>query len=234
MERTLQEQLGRRNAQAFYASALRSAFWIKLIGAWNLGTDPIRRAELKAQLRLYIDTGGYLQVENAESRNEHETEQLQSIISELKAEFDQPETPIYSPINTRFGIRHVQRQEERIAILISEILRNRRTGIGFLRNYVPRAKFERYVVEYLKRAFGRAELSEHDDEIVVAKLVKPLYTASFPFNRGYLLEYLSRYLGGFRHINHAIGQKLSETRSVYVHEHAHQIRQNLDGGIPKE
>jgi hypothetical protein len=236
MRHILQEQLGCQNAQAFYGSALRSSFWTKLTQAWSLGTDPARRTELKAQSRLYIDGHGKLHVENVDSRNEQEREQLQLIVSELSAEFEQPDTLTASAYPTpetrkqvRLGdIRRKVRQEERIALLLREILGNRRFGLELLDSYEPRAKFEQSAVERLKQEFGHATLFETNDAIAAAKLVEPLFTASFPFNRGYLLEYLSQHLGWFRYANETIGKKLSETQSFYVHQHAGQIRQNLN------
>jgi hypothetical protein len=241
MRHTLQEQLGRHNAQAFYASALRSVFWIKLTQAWSLGTDSARRAELKAQSRLYIDENGYLHVDNVGSRDEHESEQLQLIVSELSAEFEQPDTLLATAYPTSETRRQVRlrdirwkvRQEERIALLLGEILENRRFGLELLNSYEPRAKFEQSAVERLKRELGHAMFSETSDEMAVAKLVEPLFTTSFPFNRGHLLEYLSQHPGKFRHVNEAIQKKLSETQSIYVHEHAGRIGQNLNHTFSK-
>jgi hypothetical protein len=236
MWRTLQEQLGQQNAQAFYASALQSAFWTRLTQAWSLQTDPARRAELKAQLRLYIDDSGFLHLENVDSRNEHESEQLQLILSELSAEFEQPDIlpmPAYPTSEGRKqlrlrDIRWKVRQEERIALLLREILENRLFGLELLDTYEPRAKFEQSAIERLKREFGHATLFAPKDEMAAARLVDPLFTESFPFNRGYLLEYLSQHLGMFRYVNDAIRKKLSQTQSIYVHQHAERIRDNLN------
>jgi hypothetical protein len=195
----------------------------------------MRKESLRSQFRLSINDDGSVHVSNIEPLDFKERELLNHIVSELQIEF-QPSKSELQEVRP-FSMSRVEesfdriayatpRQEERIALLLSEILGNRDNGMYLLRNYKPRAEFERRALERIKEDFNEG-LPGLDYKHYMFRVVDYLYALIFPLNRGYLLEYLSKHLGMYPEINRAIGQKLAKTNSRIILRHANEITANL-------
>ncbi len=115
-------------------------------------------------------------------------------------------------------INRTGRQEERIAILVDAILRDRETGMLALVQYKEdRAKFATWALHELRSSllFNQNRSTFFDEEII-ANLIPRFFTQSFPLSRGELLLYLARHLAKWPRINRSIRRSLEKTRSMFV------------------
>lgn len=237
MKNVINSRFGEGAAHSFYASALDDAFWTKILLAWDLGSNPGRRETLRSQFRVSLSGDGAVHVENVNPDNVHEREMLNFVIEELESEFEASElspAPIHLPSLVHDGdvlvkIQAATRQEERVALLLSEILRDRENGSSLLRSYQPSAMFERSAIALTRKAFGGGSGGGglYVDELIMADLVSILFSKIYPMNRGHILRYFSKHLGMYPHVNRAIELKLNKTNSMYVQEHRHEIMENL-------
>lgn len=129
-------------------------------------------------------------------------------------------------------IKKAVRQEERIAILLDEILQNRNVGVGALAQYSgERARFANNVVNLLRSRFSSKEDDATNDAFVVASLIKRLYTDVYPYNRGALLYFLAKHLGKYSIVNSAIKQCLNRSASMFVTRVRQQVNQFLESPV---
>ena len=174
-------------------------------------------------------------LDNVEPLNKLERQLLDAVIAELEAEFEVPESPSNAvnpsartpAAESLARIRATARQEERIALLLLEILKDRWIGADLLRSHRPRAAFEQFAISSIgEHLFSSADPLGRD-EIIISKLINALYTAAFPLNRGFLLQYLAKHLAGYPLLNKAIDGKLRKSKSHFVHRHGREITENL-------
>ena len=127
-------------------------------------------------------------------------------------------------------IMKASRQEERIAIVLEEFLKDRELAIALLVEYQrDRAKFANWALAQIRnRLLGSLHGPAHD-ALLVADLVVALYKQVFPFNRGPLLLYLSKHLGKYPVINGALTACLKGTSSMFVEFYRHEIDEILAG-----
>jgi hypothetical protein len=127
-------------------------------------------------------------------------------------------------------IKKTGRQEERIAILLSEILNDRDVGLDVLEAYEDRALFAGRVLKTLKSNLSAAPRSNSVgalDQIVIADLVVRMCRVAFPASRGLLLYHLSKYLAKYPTLNQTIRSRVNSSHSVYVEPYRNAIARNL-------
>lgn len=236
MRNAIERSLGNKAASSFYTSSLESAFWTKLVSSWRLATNPSRYNSLRSRFKVLLNDEGKMRIEGVEPIDPQERDLLNEIISELEMEFeifDLPSKEVlpsasFLALSSLETIKHTARQEERVAMILLEILKDREIGADLLHKYQPRAAFERYAIAHTMAAFARLPDPFDDRELVVSTLIYDLYSKTFPLNRGHLLEYLAKHLAMYPRVNRTIEAKLKDTKSVYVHRHAREIMANLE------
>lgn len=121
------------------------------------------------------------------------------------------------------------RQEERIAILIRSILLSPRQGFHLLEHYHHQAKFETEAVNIIRNAMGRWELLDDDRmEMRLARIIRPLITASYPMRKGETIFFFAEHLSDFDLIRAEIERALRESQSLSVNLLRKQIELALD------
>ena len=125
-------------------------------------------------------------------------------------------------------VKKAVRQEERVALLIAQILENRKVGLCAVVQYSgERAKFAQHASSVIRQSFNSLETSSANDILIAASLVRRLFTDVFPYNAGILLLYLAKHLGKYRPVNEAIQTTLARTNSMFVELYRDQIKKTL-------
>jgi hypothetical protein len=116
-----------------------------------------------------------------------------------------------------YRIKAAVRQEERIAIILDQILLNRDIGISaLLQHSGEKAKFAKNAAEVIGQKFNSKDTDDSNDELIAASLIQRLYTDVFPYNRGSLLYFLAKHLGKYPAINAAITKCMNRSGSMFV------------------
>ncbi len=125
-------------------------------------------------------------------------------------------------------VKRAVRQEERVALLIEQILENREIGLCALLQYSgERAKFAQHASSLIRQSFNSREKDSSNDFLTAAALVRRLFTDVFPYNTGTLLFYLAKHLGKYPQVNTAIRATLARTGSMFVEQWRDEIEKAL-------
>ena len=126
-------------------------------------------------------------------------------------------------------VKRAVRQEERVALLIDQILENREVGLCALVQYSgERAKFAQHASALIRQSFDLREKNPSNDNLIAASLVQRLFTDVFPYNAGVLLFYLAKHLGKYPQVSAAIRKSLARTGSMFVEKWRDDIEKELD------
>jgi hypothetical protein len=114
-------------------------------------------------------------------------------------------------------ISSTPRQEERLAVVLQQVLHDYRLGLDLLERYhSDRARFATKALRMMQSTFRPDPMSPELVEHKVAKLVPWLFKEHYPLSQGELLFYLAKHLARYPIINEAIGKKLRESNSISV------------------
>lgn len=132
------------------------------------------------------------------------------------------------------AIQLSKRQEERLALLIRSILVYPSVGLELLSGYSDPAGFTDRIAGLLRNLFrGSAyQMPTSQRELAVAKLIKPIFTASYPLRRGVLLHDLAMHLSDFDHISGELSRVLSNSSAKDVHAYRSRIAQLIADRSP--
>jgi len=235
---------GTSSARAFYeGSTLHAALWQKLVAlAPNEGAAR-RILAARSTLSAEINPDGIIKLDlSALVPADRALFSEQQIVTQLVAEFDTTCGDAETVNNRNTGSRSSEsaseilrniiktpRQEERIAILLALILRDRETGTKVLHQYTrDRAKFANLALHDLRDTlFSPQQANEISDERKIAALIPRFFTAQYPLSRGHLLYFLAKHLANWSYINIAIKQCLNRTRSIFVDVRRKEIEELL-------
>lgn len=238
---------GTKSAQIFYeGSTLRTALWQHLLARAPNDTTAKRILAVRPRLSAEVDSDGTIRLDLTALGADRVLFDEQQIVAGLAAEFDTTvdgvglshgpvqiieNTPPSEAIDTILqAIKNTGRQEERIAILVEGILRDRDTGIKALRGYhQDRGKFAQWALHELRRRFSGQAPDNSQDELLIANLIPRFFTQQYPLARGSLLYYLAKHLAKWPHINHAIRHCLDRTASMAVDSWRPEIEELLRG-----
>lgn len=112
-------------------------------------------------------------------------------------------------------LRRIGRQEERVAIIMLELLERPVVGEFLLRSHKDRGKLARFTLERIRDNFA-SFTDAQQVELFFASMVQEMFTMSFTFTRGELLYLLARHLSKYPVIAHAIRIKLSDSHAFNV------------------
>lgn len=121
-------------------------------------------------------------------------------------------------------IRRVGRQEERLAIILKNVIENPKIGIPLMFSYKDSASFANNALSVAKSHLRESD-TRADRIMTVARMIGPMYQIAFPMARGVLLMELARHLGGYPEIGGAIRQRLSQTSAKSILLYAPLIEQ---------
>lgn len=124
-------------------------------------------------------------------------------------------------------VHAAKRQEERLALLLLEIVEMPERRRDVIDAYPGSTVYERRVTELL-----RARLGGHSDkwqfEINLYEAANDMYQLCFSERKGQLLHYFAKHMGHLLGIRQFIRKKLERTVSHHVLGHADEIRRILD------
>ena len=124
-------------------------------------------------------------------------------------------------------VRSIGRQEERVALTLDLMLKDRALGFALLQESENRgSKFENYAIEQIQASLP-SHIASINDQAAVASLVSKFFTYTFPMNRGRLLFFLARHLSKYPVVNKAIKRSLDRTASMFVEEYRTKINDLL-------
>jgi hypothetical protein len=127
------------------------------------------------------------------------------------------------------SIKRAGRQEERIALLLDEILNDLNTGTSVLLQYEQdRAKFATHALSKIRELIPRGSVGQTADERTIATLVPAFFAYAFPLNRGRLLYFLAKHLAKYPLVNEAIATTLHQTESMFVDQYRSAILDYLE------
>ena len=109
-------------------------------------------------------------------------------------------------------IKGAARQEERIAILLDQILQNRDVGISALFRYSrKRPSSPKGSGVHSPKVQSQRVKDASNDQLIAKSLVQQLYKEVFPDNCGVLLYFLADLLGKYPAVNAAIRECMNRT-----------------------
>jgi hypothetical protein len=249
MRKRIADQAGDTAARAFYErSTLRSALWSRLIAAAPDSEAATRIIRARSNIEPDIDSSGRITIDlSCISPADYSRLTLTALIDELQSEFnpqDEENKELALPIHESLQVGNVsktlkrikaaRRLEERIAILLDELIKNPNARQAILRQY-SRDKAV-IATRMLKNVIVPAFIHTHNEgdvEFLVATLIPKLYTQEFPMQRGVLLFDLAKHLGKYRHINDAIRDRTRKSNAYSVQIYRADIDSELDLGMRK-
>jgi hypothetical protein len=235
----IRNSVGLKAAQAFYeGSILRSSLWQRLLSRAPSTDFAQRILGVRSQLSAEIVDGKIqldLRALEEEDRAQIDQDRLEAELLEefvgLGMEAGAAEIVIDTGsvedkradelvrVITRTG-----RQEERVAIILREILRDRENGLAILSKYqLETAKFAKRVLREIEFSFKNRSSKKMTDEALVASMVRPMFMMQFPMSRGALLYYLAKHLGNWPLVADEIRERLGSTESQFVVPYRHEI-----------
>jgi len=249
MRRDIGRDAGANAAAAFYeGDILRTALWSRILKTAPDEDSARRILRVRPQLSAHIQQDGGVKLDlSALDIRDYSRINQDTLRAELLAEFRPPsdDTTILTLhgdikpenvlqagkvselISRTSGTR---RQEERVAILIDAILRDRKTGMSALVQYkTDKAKYATWALRELRSSLlFNQNRSVPTDEEVIANLIPRFFTKAFPLSRGDLLYHLARHLAKWPKVNTAIRHSLNKTHSMFVNAYRKQIEELLD------
>lgn len=160
-------------------------------------------------------------------------EEIMTMISDMGIDVQEDEAAHFAtltPSEKLVQIKSTAKQEERLALLLGEIARDRSQGLSILDAYsIDRSKFATWALTQIRQQVQQS--SPDESALVVAKLISLLYAQAFPFSQGRLLYYLALHLARYPLARQAIRSKLEKTKSMSVEVLRNKIESLLDRSI---
>jgi hypothetical protein len=246
----IRSRTGVGSARDFYeGSALRAALWERILRMATSAEAAQRILRVRSKLDATLD-GGKIRLDlSALAPEDRASIDECKLVRDLEAEFGSVaqdsylhDLPVVDPVQVgRVAdilrrIERTGRQEERLAILLAAILRNRQEGMSALGQYQnERAKFARWAFQEVNSKLARHGAGESplSEEQLIAELVPIFFKKQFPLSRGQLLFSLAKHLGSSPVVNAAIKRTLDRTQSMFVAFYREQIEEQLAQGRAK-
>jgi hypothetical protein len=248
MRRKILETAGPVAAHAFHeGSTLRAALWARLVAAAPDPESAARILKARTQLvpRFEPARGLVIDLTAVDPADYARTEAL-ALVAELEQEFEYVGTDAeILGTDTDAAIRKTRekrataalnrikgaaRQEERIAMLIDDILQHEDIGLQLITDAMSeeahQTKFEKTVHEQIIRPMvegGHSSIKAED----IAGVLPQIYKAAHPFSRGILLWLLAKHLAKYPPVNEAIRRTLHDSRSAMVDQYRPRIEEAL-------
>ncbi len=252
MRLVIAEKLSTKAARTFYeGSVLRSILWDRLVNSATSADAARRILDKRSSVSLTVDLDGAVKLDlSAIEATDFSKTTVGVLTTELQQEFESfisntamiedrtqldvshilPSDQSGKVSGALRKIRSAGRQEERIAILLDQILHNRGIGISALLQYDgEKAKFANTALSHIRKRILPNNQKEMKDEIIVAGLVSRFYSDTFSPNKGALLYYLAMHLAKYPNVNKAIRQSLNHSASIWVTSYRDDINRLLDG-----
>ncbi|MEH2510687.1 hypothetical protein V1291_002041 [Nitrobacteraceae bacterium AZCC 1564] len=243
MQQLILAQSGKRAAEAFYQrSALHASLWSHLLAAAPNREAAARILNLQHMLTANISDNGRVSLDlSAIERSDYALIDPDQLIRNLEMEFgsakdlDEVENEAQSVRDDELEsyleqilreISSAGRQEERIAIVLDEMLKDPYVGAAILRSYRrDRGQFATKVLVDLLRNLPRINFAMGSQSAwgLVMKTIQNAMRDAYPHGRGPLLYYLAKHLGKHRPIREVILEKLYSSRSFYIQQYREEI-----------
>ncbi len=236
---------GHHAAKQFYhGSVLQVVLWQILVAAAPNAQAAARILKERNRLLASVDGFSTIRIKFGEvSRSDFSDLTDAQVSSRITEQFDPefqttelsqastPQSDISSSLENRVSaalshIRNSRKQEERISIILRELLNDRQAGTLILERYQSdRAGFATSVLRKLRNTLDRNDFQNFEAQI--ANLLVRLFIDMYPMRQGDLLLQLSRYLSGYRLIRSVILARLSRSNSVFLEPYRADINKFL-------
>lgn len=145
--------------------------------------------------------------------------------TQLQMDLDEPNASELEKGLRRVG--RATRQEERIAIVMEQLLSNPPVGHYLLRTHTDKSELARLAIKTMLDNLPTLD-EPGPNEQFLAKLAGWLFKNAFPMGRGELLLYLARHLGKYPSIADAIRTITDQSSSYYVARWRDEIYDELE------
>ncbi|MCH4893803.1 hypothetical protein GO308_11835 [Sphingomonas sp. SFZ2018-12] len=139
----------------------------------------------------------------------------------------EPGVNVQSLAEANMRLRRTGRQEERVGIILNELIERPAVGEFLLSQHHDRGRLAKMVLARVREKINSIPNSGAK-EVFFASLVPLMFTNSFTFNRGELLFYLAKHLWKYKPIANAIRRKMSESQAYNVWQMQSSIERILD------
>jgi hypothetical protein len=241
MYRLVSSSSGSQVGRAFYeGSVLRSALWNILLA--NASSEESARKIVKMRPRISakfegdsikLDLSAIEESDYAISQAaivkqlESELEPIADTVKEAKKDLVGP-----SVAKALHTLRRASRQEERIAILLDTLLRDREAGEHLLSVYSgDRAKYANAVVRQLRKTLSSPNKAPEQHDAALVEIALRAFSRGMPLNRVQLLYYLSRYLGTRPTVKQLLVRRYLRMSTSFLRPFEADIRDSL--GLPR-
>jgi hypothetical protein len=254
MRQLISDRAGAAAARLFYQrSALCAAIWARLIAAAPNPAAARRILSLRSRINPRMEGDRQIKIDlrdldpadysgitvaelAADLQREFEFLTENAIVISISESISSPTEEQRDTVTRALKrISEAGRQEERLAILMDEILKDKEKGFLLLLQYKEdRGKFATRALRQILGPVFSTRARPVKDEQIMASFVPKLYTLSFPMSRGLLLYFLGKHLGKYRVINRAIKRRLDHSKSMFVSSHRTAIEGILKSTLPSD
>jgi hypothetical protein len=127
----------------------------------------------------------------------------------------------------------ISRQEERIALLLKEILKNPKRGKEILDLYgEDRAKFSSNVISYMKYIADQKDNIYEIKDII--EIMRWSIKECFPMSRGVLIYFFALHMSDNKGVKIFLADFVNQNNSIYMSGYKNQISRILDVNLEKE
>jgi hypothetical protein len=220
---------------------MRSVVWDRLVaGATNV--EAARRIlRRRSNIRLQIELNGSVSLDlSALDSKDYSKIDISQLTSEIQNELQYvtPVDGLEHSLNEFTDVDAIQtgkvsaalrrirapgRQEERLAILLDELLRDKHIGMSALLQYTDRARFANRAIQFVRQRIRHCDANNLSYEQMAAGMVYRLYTDTFPNARGLTLFFLAKHLSRYPAVRTEIRKKVQVSKSIYVRDMVDQI-----------
>lgn len=234
--------LGSRTFISYLNSSMRMYAWDRIESGFA-GKEILDNFwEVRSYLDFFLDVNGAVRFQDRGSGIEFPDGFIEEIIKELGIEFDSElkisQTGSVKRNFSNFVGRAIskasnyKRQEERLAVLLGEMLEQKDPEFVFqlIDEYRDRAKFANESLELIRKNLEKTNNSVPVTESIVADLLPRMYNRIFWSGQAYLLYAFAKRLGQYKAIRAEIEEILYRNSAEHVLRHEHVIRKALEDG----
>lgn len=244
MRRAILNRSGIAAAHSFYeGSALRSTLWSRLISAAPNADAADRILSARTKIGLFVTAAGNVRLDlSMLDPRDYAGTTCDILISELESELnfvdsvadtvkddaieaavlDEPQEEAVR--HTVDRIKRSGRQEERLCIILDQIIQDRKVGLKVLEIYTTdRAKYARATINDLREALRAETPKARLSDLVLVEIMQRLFWRSMPNSRAALLYYMVKHLAKHPNIKIYLKRRWAKSYSYALKPYHQEI-----------
>jgi hypothetical protein len=240
-------ELQRSGGRAFMMSMFLNSLWANITANRDPSTSRVDLARLHSQIMFDADptrekifsdaVWGQLKpmlLLDLDQLREHVLRELpEEVLSDAGDTVRGSESGVdeQSLAAANMRVRRAGRQEERVGIILSELIERPEVGEFLLSQHHDRGQLARMILAKVREEINTLQ-SQKEKELFFASLIPLIFTNSFTFNRGEVLFYLAKNLWKYRPVADAIRKKTRESQAYNVWQMKNSIESVLNQSTP--